>query len=92
MRKPCRHCRNPKATRPRGLCWTCYQSPAIRAAYPSTSPLGRRSPVRDECDAVLPTEPTDALPATEAKVVVMGERALMGCGLFHPLDAPGDLS
>jgi hypothetical protein len=30
----CRHCRNPRRLSCRGLCWGCYNSPAVRAQYP----------------------------------------------------------
>lgn len=39
-RKPllCRHCRREVINRPRGLGWTCYYTPEIRALYPAMTP------------------------------------------------------
>jgi len=42
MRKPCRHCNRHPVTRPRGLCWTCWQSTDIRRRYQSTSKFSHR--------------------------------------------------
>jgi hypothetical protein len=47
---PCRHCGSRKVTRPRGLCWTCYYTPAVSALYPSTSKLGRRGARPDQIE------------------------------------------
>ncbi len=30
----CRHCGASAGSRPRNLCWRCYDDPAIRALYP----------------------------------------------------------
>lgn len=37
----CRHCKDRKRCRPRGLCFVCSYDPLIRARYPSTSKYGR---------------------------------------------------
>ncbi len=34
----CRHCKRFPDYRPRGLCWRCYYTPAVRALYPAMSP------------------------------------------------------
>lgn len=39
---PCRHCKENAATRPRGLCRSCYYDLGIRAQYRSTSKYGLR--------------------------------------------------
>lgn len=35
---PCAHCRRRPGDRPRGLCSTCYYTPAVRALYPAVPP------------------------------------------------------
>lgn len=82
----CRHCQKVKSNRPRGLCWSCYYSPGVRDLYPSTSKFARRGVGNNNKGAELP-EPTDALPGTPEKVVVLEERARLGQCLWHPLDA-----
>lgn len=88
MTKPlCRHCQVVRANRPRGLCWTCYYTPRVRELYPSTSKFGRRG-VGNFCgSAPLPTCTTEALPGSEAKIMVLMERAAKRQSLFHPDDA-----
>jgi hypothetical protein len=55
--------------------------------YPSTSKFARRG-VSNFCgQAPLPPEPTEALPGTAEKVVVLEERARRGLALWHPGDA-----
>lgn len=62
----CRHCRRRKANRARGLCWTCDQTPAVRALYPVTS---KYDPLRNKLERhVEPTaEEIDALVAEQMK-------------------------
>ncbi len=33
----CKHCHRRKVTRPRGLCYACHQTPAIKVLYPVSS-------------------------------------------------------
>ncbi len=85
---PCRHCHKVNATRPRGLCWTCYYTPGVREHYPPTSPFARRG-VDDFCGrSAPPSQPTRALPGTPEKIAVLEQRARLGQALWHPLDAP----
>lgn len=47
----CAHCRKSPAHRPRGLCFNCYATPAVRAIYPAVPPqvsgaIGGRTPKR----------------------------------------------
>lgn len=78
--KLCRHCNRPTISyRRRGLCWGCYQQPGIRARYFIVGKYRGQS---------LPARPTEARPGTEAKVLVMIERARKRQQLFHPEDAP----
>jgi hypothetical protein len=87
----CRHCNRVPSNRPRGLCWSCYYKPGVRELYPSTSKFARRG-VADHVGRVpLPDEPTDAPPGSEAKVLILMERARKRQGLWHPDDAPMDI-
>jgi hypothetical protein len=83
----CRHCQKVRANRPRGLCWSCYYNPEIRARYPSTSKYGRRGLDDFSGPAPLPSTPTQALPGTPEKIAVLAERARLRQELWHPLDA-----
>jgi hypothetical protein len=84
----CRHCGLKRAARPRGLCWTCYQTLEIRRQYASMSKFGRRG-VLDFCGSgELPAEPTTALPGSLEKVAILQQRASRREALWHPDDAP----
>src|SRR6202030_1694076 len=79
----CRHCGHSPASRPRGLCWTCYYTPQVRDQYTSTSKYGRRG-VEDSYGRFhLPPVPTQALPGTAEKVAVLIARALQRQALWH---------
>lgn len=83
----CRHCRQSSVNRPRGLCWSCYYKPGIRELYPSTSKYARRG-VGNFCgNAPLPVAPTESLPGTAERLVVLAERAARHEALWHPDDA-----
>lgn len=82
----CRHCERVRSNRPRGLCWSCYYTAGVREKYPSTSKFARRGVGIGNRRAVMP-EPTEALPGTPEKVVVLEERARRGQCLWHPHDA-----
>lgn len=79
----CRHCKEGRPCRPRGLCWPCYYDPAIRESYASKV---RRGVEDFEGPAALPPVPTRALPGTREKVDIMVERARLGQALWHPHD------
>lgn len=83
----CRHCRN-KATRPRGLCATCYYKPAIRKLYVTggTFNRGRRMP-GDPRRVRAARFATCAEPGSEAKLLVLERRRERGQELEHPHDA-----
>jgi hypothetical protein len=87
----CRHCNRVPSNRPRGLCWSCYYRPGVRDLYPSTSKFARRG-VEDRVGRVpLPDAPTGAMPGSEAKVLILMERARKRQSLWHPADAPMDV-
>lgn len=87
--KACRHCNHDKVNRPRGLCWTCYYTPGIKELYPSQSKYARRGEGNFAGEAGVP-EPTQALPGTVEKLLVLELRAKLKQCLFHPDDARGD--
>ena len=83
----CRYCgKFQKSLRPRGLCWTCYNTPEIKGLYPKCGDNG----TPDRFHAPPPRKPTRARPGTEIKVRVLEWRARKGYALFHPADAPID--
>lgn len=84
----CRHCNRKAASRPRGLCWTCYQTPGIREQYVSLSKFGRRGLLDFYGSGRLPAASTRALPGTPEKVAILQERARRRETLWHPEDAP----
>src|SRR5262245_494221 len=86
----CRHCQKVRANRPRGLCWSCYYTPGVRELFPSTSKFARRGVDDFNGRASAPTEPTEATPGSEEKILVLIERARKRQSLWHPDDAPMD--
>jgi hypothetical protein len=84
----CRHCARANASRPRGLCWTCYYTPGLRQQYPSTSKFGRRGLEDFNGRLMLPEAPTRAQPGSPEKIAVLQQRALKRQALWHPDDAP----
>lgn len=84
--RKCRHCAKNKMNRPRGLCWRCFYAPGVKDLYPSTSKYARRG-VPNFTGRARPCEPTDALPGTPEKVLVLERRAALGQEMHHPLDA-----
>lgn len=86
---PCRHpgCGQP-ATRRRGLCYRCYENAAIRASY-AVLPVfrGGNRDIDHQESGVQPCEPTDALPGSAAKLLVLIARAAACQELWHERDA-----
>lgn len=79
----CRHCRRFRTHRPRGLCYKCFYTPAVRDLYPpvvaGVPPAGRnRRP---------PAAPCPHPPGSPEKVAVMAARLAAGEHIHHPLDA-----
>ena len=89
----CLHCRASPASRPRGLCYRCYDTLRIRAPYP---PIRKKSRRGIKCRrgiapnynglSTLPEGPTEALPGTPEKIAVLSERARQLTGLWHRED------
>lgn len=91
--KPCVHCERRRGDRPRGLCWKCYRTPAIRAATPCVEEFEHKGGVIKLRHGVLQpeharpaAEPTDALPRSGEKLAVLAMRAQRGEELWHPQD------
>lgn len=82
----CIHCHILKANRSRGLCPKCYYDLDIRHSYPYLTDSCNRGVGADNPIGELSAYPTEALPGTEEKVVVMEARAKLGQSLWHPLD------
>jgi hypothetical protein len=83
----CRHCKNSKVNRPRGLCWSCYYKPGVREMFPSTSKFARRGLGQLFCNAPVPAAATNAMPGTEDKIAVLAQRVQNQESLWHPQDA-----
>ncbi len=67
---------------------TLDDPPTARRKRPSRTEEGCYLPPDLDCeDNPLPIAPTRALPGSEAKMIVMRERAGRGERLFHPEDA-----
>jgi hypothetical protein len=69
------------------LCWRCFYAPGVRDRYPSTSRFARHGHGIVNGNAPLPAFPTQALPGTPEKIVVLQERARLKQCLWHPDDA-----
>jgi len=83
----CRHCHHATISRPRKLCWVCYNKPAIRDLYPPSSKYARRGSGNYFAQAPLPIFATLALPGTPEKIAIMAQRVQERRQVFHPHDA-----
>jgi hypothetical protein len=83
QRKACKHCQRPRRQIKRGLCWSCYYTPAIRQLYPPRVIQGHGL----GCGPVGMPRPTAAWPGTPEKIAVLERRAKDRRQLFHPDDA-----
>lgn len=83
----CVHCKLRAGCRRAGLCQQCFETPAIRALYPSTSPTARHGNGSGRQNHKQPLAPTTAAPGTPEKVAVLEARADRNEWLFHPADA-----
>ncbi len=95
---PCLHCAKPALSQAnmdahrRGLCRACYEEHAVRALYP-VQRICRGKPIvwtsLPDLFRILPLAPfpTLALPGSEAKILVMMDRASRSLAINHPLDA-----
>lgn len=89
----CKHCSKYFAQRGRRyLCKGCHEDPEVRKRYECCGNLNtgnRGTAVRgNEQDSSLPLPtPTEALPGTLEKLLVVEERARRGERLWHPDDA-----
>jgi hypothetical protein len=87
MRKSlCRHCGAAPISRPRGLCWSCYNTPDISGRYRTESVFGQRGVPDFEGEAPLPL-PTDWPPGSPEYLAILEARASRGQALFHRCDA-----
>ena len=88
----CKHCRQGKVNRPRGLCWGCYYTPGVKDLHPSTSKYARRGEGNFTSFAPTAPDPTPFAPGSAEKLAVLERRVKLKQALWHPLDArfPGD--
>ena len=83
----CRHCNAKPVSRPRGLCWACYYTPAIRRMYEPVKTRNTAPPSKVGLEEPKRTPPpTTAQPGSPRKVHVLERRAKYGYMLHHPLD------
>lgn len=88
----CRHCGKPRATKPRGLCYTCYYRPGVRERYPVKNVgCGKRERPDYYGPSPVPMA-TGELPFTEGKLAVLQARASAGESLFSGADARRELA
>lgn len=83
----CRSCKKVRSNRPRGLCYSCYYKPSVRAMFPSTSKFARKGAGIGVCCSKSSAVPTGAMPGSEEKIRVLMERVSRGEDLWHPSDA-----
>lgn len=87
-RPPCRHCGQLRTNmRPRGLCWTCYYLPGVRAQYKPVSKYASRGEGNHNASDLPLGIPTPHMPGTPGKIAILTARAAAGQSLWHPLDA-----
>ena len=85
--KLCRHCHKNKVSRPRGLCWTCYEyRPGVRDLYAASDSFGSERRASSYTVSATDPEPTDTLPGSPERVKVYEDRAQRGQKIFHPED------
>lgn len=76
MNARCIHCiKRRAADGKRGLCWHCYNAPAVRDLYPSSRNGNNHAPT------IVPNS-TVALPGSEAKIDALSERVRLQQGLW----------
>ena len=97
----CVHCMIRKASQQRNLCNVCCRIPEVRQQYQfrnadtwdggggdysSKAYRSSDSLAALTTEVVLPLTPTNAVPGTKAKIMVMISRAEQGLSLTHPQD------
>lgn len=87
MKPSCRHCNAKPSCRPRGLCWTCFYTPAVRDLYPiKACEHNQRGSGNGMTAVILPPSPTATLVGTEDRLRIYQERAEKMFALNHPAD------
>jgi hypothetical protein len=82
----CRHCTVFKCCRPKGLCWGCYYTLAVRALYPPLSPAGRRGVGRGDRKCRPASDVTDSRPGSPERIAVYAGRAERDEEIFSKRD------
>lgn len=83
----CRHCGKNRQNRPRGLCYACWKTPAIKALYPARSKYYRPRDSDFYGGNAPPDMATTARPGTPEKLAAMALRAQGRRSLWHAQDA-----
>jgi hypothetical protein len=91
LHRLCRNCIRIEAIKGKTLCSRCYAIPSIREEFRQKKPSeynieGRK---QRECERKMldPRGGTEHYPGTYGKLLVLCERRMMGCELWHPHDA-----
>lgn len=85
----CRHCGRRDPTRPRGLCFSCYTTPAVRDLYRVSERCEHGQPADFQGSAPEPM-PTEHLPGSPEKVTELERRAMAGESLWSRKDGTRD--
>ena len=90
----CLHSKKHKVSRPRGLCWSCWNHPGVKEKYPVLSCLQNHRGVGNRGQNCVrpPSVPTGHPPGSPGKVEEMARRAEEGRPLFVKGDATWDVS
>jgi hypothetical protein len=84
LKLPCLNCKRGQGCYSRGLCRICFRKPGMVEKFQGRK-ISRQTGDRF-CGIILSEEPTEALPGTEEKILVMQGRFERWENLFHPLD------
>lgn len=84
----CRNCSRGKATRPRGLCWTCYYAEGVKDRYPITSKFAPKSRLANVAEPPLAPTPCPYPAGTSERMLCYQRRIEAGYAVFHPDDDP----
>lgn len=95
----CRHCRSKKASRPKGLCWSCYFRPGVKELYKSTSKFapGKMSTMdpfeqlKKKIESNPHWKPCPYHPSDPRYCQTVDIRESLGLPPRHPEDIVGDL-
>ena len=86
-RPTCRHCLKCVVSRPRGLCWSCWNRTDVRESYPITSKYARRGTgIGGFSAGIVPVSPCPHPQGSPGRIKTLAARAVAGESLWHPGD------